>query len=340
MSMSHYNYLLNLSNNDIVRISKRKFSVGRSLESDYVLNCTSISRIHFYIEQSGRRWFLHDNSTNGTLVNKILVKSEYAILHDGDLIEFVGGTICFKYSEEQMIDNNSISEQMTSTTRNTLPSVSNDQSYERGEADSQQTSSDSSFSTIESVQKKNDVELDEETPVEKSKHIEETSEEPKLECELEASELECSICQELYIKATTLNCAHTFCSSCIMRWRSQKSHCPICKKRIENASPTIILDNLVKKLVSVMDQNNREHRNKIVEERTEEIVPAPTETIAGAGRSTSPGVFYVSYAGMHNSDPPYDVDHHYAEYMLDSEEARRSRSVWTPYLTRERRAFF
>ncbi|XP_045468225.1 E3 ubiquitin-protein ligase CHFR-like [Harmonia axyridis] len=283
MATSEYTCLLNLANNEVVRISKIKFSVGRSPKSDYVLQGSSISRIHFYIEKRNASWILQDNSTHGTLLNKNLVKNE-SYLHNGDLIEFVGGTICLKYSEAQMIDNDSISEPMTSPRRNSMPTVSNDQSYERKEADIEQTFSESdveighssslgsSSSTIEKrAQKRNNVEVDEESDVKKSRHMEEASGKTKLKCKLEASELECSICQELYIEATTLNCGHTFCSSCIMRWKRQKKQCPICRRHIEFENPTMALDNMVKKLVSMMDQNDREQRNKLVAERTEKI---------------------------------------------------------------------
>ncbi|XP_045466432.1 E3 ubiquitin-protein ligase CHFR-like isoform X2 [Harmonia axyridis] len=269
MSASVYPCLLNLNNNVIVPITKSKFSVGRSLKSDYVLHGSSISRIHFYIEKMEDIWILRDNSTNGTLVNKDLVVSEIKILENGDLIEFIGGTFCLKYK-----DSNLLSELMTSQRRNSLPSVTNDHndhSYERREAAVEQTSSVShvaiDLTSQSRGQKRNYSEADEEPPVKKSKYMEETSDEPKLECTLEASELECSICQELYIEATTLNCAHSFCSSCIGRWRWQRDDCPMCRRPIESANPSMVLDNLVKKVLETKDEKVRKEWNEVRQDR-------------------------------------------------------------------------
>lgn len=47
--------------------------------------------------------------------------------------------------------------------------------------------------------------------------------------ELMESELQCSICAELFVEATTLNCSHTFCKYCIAMWKKKKKDCPICR---------------------------------------------------------------------------------------------------------------
>lgn len=47
--------------------------------------------------------------------------------------------------------------------------------------------------------------------------------------ELMESELQCSICAELFVEATTLNCSHTFCKYCICTWKKKKKDCPICR---------------------------------------------------------------------------------------------------------------
>ncbi|KAH9632334.1 hypothetical protein HF086_010259 [Spodoptera exigua] len=47
--------------------------------------------------------------------------------------------------------------------------------------------------------------------------------------ELMESELQCSICNELFVEATTLNCSHTFCKYCISVWKKKKRDCPICR---------------------------------------------------------------------------------------------------------------
>ena len=50
-------------------------------------------------------------------------------------------------------------------------------------------------------------------------------------------EFTCVICQELFIKAHTLPCSHSFCEVCIKEWLRTKKVCPICRKRVTTASP-------------------------------------------------------------------------------------------------------
>jgi hypothetical protein len=42
-------------------------------------------------------------------------------------------------------------------------------------------------------------------------------------------EFKCAVCQDFFVESTTLNCGHTFCSSCIMEWFSRSQKCPTCR---------------------------------------------------------------------------------------------------------------
>jgi len=46
------------------------------------------------------------------------------------------------------------------------------------------------------------------------------------------NELSCSICQEPFLHASTLECKHTFCEPCINHWLSKNLSCPICRKPV------------------------------------------------------------------------------------------------------------
>lgn len=61
-------------------------------------------------------------------------------------------------------------------------------------------------------------------------------------------ELQCSICTELFIKAITLNCAHTYCKFCIDKWRLNHDICPICRNKITSQSSTLVVDNFIAKV--------------------------------------------------------------------------------------------
>ncbi|OMJ80336.1 hypothetical protein SteCoe_19434 [Stentor coeruleus] len=40
----------------------------------------------------------------------------------------------------------------------------------------------------------------------------------------------CSICAEVFKEPFCINCGHTFCKECIIRWLKDKVTCPTCKK--------------------------------------------------------------------------------------------------------------
>jgi len=73
-------------------------TVGRSTTCDIVVNDTSLSRLHFRIENRNNRFHLIDNnSSNGTFLNRRKVGE--ALLKDGDII--ITGRIQFIFNQPQ-----------------------------------------------------------------------------------------------------------------------------------------------------------------------------------------------------------------------------------------------
>lgn len=85
--------------------------------------------------------------------------------------------------------------------------------------------------------------------------------------ELVESELQCSICNELFVTATTLNCNHTFCKECISSWVSKNKTCPICRAPYTQQSRSLVLDNFIDKMVENLSDDLKKRRREIVEER-------------------------------------------------------------------------
>jgi len=50
--------------------------------------------------------------------------------------------------------------------------------------------------------------------------------------ELAETQLQCAVCSELFVEATSINCGHTFCHYCIHEWKKKKSNCPVCRTDI------------------------------------------------------------------------------------------------------------
>ena len=65
-------------------------------------------------------------------------------------------------------------------------------------------------------------------------------------------EFTCAICHELFVKAHTLSCSHSYCERCITSWVKKNQECPTCRKPIEGKPiHSIALDNAVEKLVEM-----------------------------------------------------------------------------------------
>ena len=81
----------------------------------------------------------------------------------------------------------------------------------------------------------------------------------------------CVICQELFINAYTLPCAHSFCKWCIKEWMKRKGHkdCPMCRKRITSEPfHSLVLDNAVKNLARKLSPSEQKERKEMEEEHS------------------------------------------------------------------------
>ena len=86
-------------------------------------------------------------------------------------------------------------------------------------------------------------------------------------------QLTCSICSELFVRAMTTNCMHTFCHHCIMTWmkKSKDSLCPVCRARVISMTRSLVIDNFIEKMVENLPPPSKNRRNKLVKERKGEI---------------------------------------------------------------------
>ncbi|KAK2577346.1 hypothetical protein KPH14_003468 [Odynerus spinipes] len=80
-------------------------------------------------------------------------------------------------------------------------------------------------------------------------------------------QLTCSICSELFIKATTLNCMHTFCLHCINAWNKKRKECPICRAPVKSMNRSLVLDNFIDNMLENLPTHTKERRASIIEER-------------------------------------------------------------------------
>ena len=70
------------------------FLIGRNRDCQFRLGSSMVSKLHAAIERRGGRTFLKDlGSTNGTVLNGRVLRSQEAEIHDGDRIQ-IGPVVC------------------------------------------------------------------------------------------------------------------------------------------------------------------------------------------------------------------------------------------------------
>ena len=105
------------------------------------------------------------------------------------------------------------------------------------------------------------------------------------------NQLKCSICLELYVKATVAiaherineqivrQCGHTFCEDCInTSMRTNSSKCPLCRSRIILTTPNHALESFINRFVDTHFSNESKiARDNLLKEREEDKMRSNTE---------------------------------------------------------------
>ncbi|XP_047509751.1 E3 ubiquitin-protein ligase rnf8-like isoform X2 [Pieris napi] len=87
------------------------------------------------------------------------------------------------------------------------------------------------------------------------------------------TELQCSICAEIFICPMMLSCGHTFCKYCINLWKKNKKDCPICRTPIKYESRSIVVDSFLEKILPNLSQEMKKKREESLKIREEEERP-------------------------------------------------------------------
>lgn len=288
-----------------VDLAEKEIRFGRATNNHVILNSVKyprmISRNHAVLRKKGdNQWQIVDlGSTNGLFVNN--VKVEEAVLKPDDVIVFGGGggvplgTVLFQHDSEFKyrfveepchrlragvkrfrekvveggrkrpkllldVEKKKLEENLRTLrslhAEETLLYKSKIEQLQRVIEELQKKSSTENLSSISNETASNGSET-------------ELKQESKCSTSFQPSDFEeeftCSICQELFVQAATLQCSHSFCHHCISRWLKQKQECPVCRLCITKR-PVFSrnLDNIVRKIASCLPLEERSrHEDRI-----------------------------------------------------------------------------
>ena len=102
-------------------------------------------------------------------------------------------------------------------------------------------------------------------------------------------EFTCCICQELFVRAHTLTCAHSFCELCIKEWMRTKMECPICRKKFSSQPVhSLALDNAITKIVDKLGPESKAAREALVSTHTKALCPDTSSTEKATTSGTTP----------------------------------------------------
>ncbi|GFO10220.1 E3 ubiquitin-protein ligase rnf8 [Plakobranchus ocellatus] len=104
-------------------------------------------------------------------------------------------------------------------------------------------------------------------------------------------ELQCTICNELFIKATSLNCAHVFCKLCISQWMKVKKECPNCRTAITSQVQALALDSYIDRMVEQLNDELKQRRTELLEIRKAE--QEKFDVVAAGPSTTQPSIIIV-----------------------------------------------
>lgn len=278
-----------------IPLTQNEFTIGRGLDNCKVIADVSISRTHCIIKLVEGKWYLFDKSFNGTFLNGTkLNKSEDYKLSDGDII-IINDSIKFMFKKalpqenttnKDLLEQNDLMNLVDSAALNVKILEAEFNKYGNPDKQNlvcpvnQESSTSTNYENLpNNLNSESTILKMSKSPVDQAGTTSKTdSEQPQQNFNVQ-EELQCSICTEMFVKAVTLSCSHTFCQYCIKQWQKNKVVCPICRARTTSSCRTLILDSFIERVIKDSSKEIQEHRRKLLEER-ETIAKAPVKTPA------------------------------------------------------------
>lgn len=284
----------------------KNFLFGRFLKSSIVIEELYISRSHSTIRYENDQFLLEDNnSCTGTYLNYKKISNE-VVLQNGDLIAFTDKNkiwdfvykFCLvsnpkkklKLGENVATENNDKFKVSIEHLQNKVKELKDNRTNILNDVKSQidglkkliDNATEFNIKINKEMSKHQDInkELNKELTIYKRKCVlqkelldTKTAKEESVETfkaqiiKLLESDFQCAICNEVMFRASTTNCNHTFCESCLKKWLTRSNCCPTCRGAVHSITNCLTLDNYITSLCDLLGGTIKEQRLALQTER-------------------------------------------------------------------------
>ncbi|GFY66636.1 hypothetical protein TNIN_4561 [Trichonephila inaurata madagascariensis] len=77
----------------------------------------------------------------------------------------------------------------------------------------------------------------------------------------------CIICAEIMHEPMILNCSHSMCKYCLLKWKMKQNRCPICREKIVHETKNLLIRDFIDKTIEGMEGEFQANRRKLVFDR-------------------------------------------------------------------------
>ncbi|XP_046396810.1 E3 ubiquitin-protein ligase rnf8-B-like [Ischnura elegans] len=298
----HYLYEVQFGKKKILRPESMTFVIGRSRTADLVIDCEKVAGKQCEIICCEGSWKLRNLSSKGTsIIGRALVLETEEIKEGGMLkiggiylqltttvveeeylhrkltiIGLIGEKFCSMVAESQTLSDEcpqqfepkGVSDIDNKTGKKEAEDIVSKEAMQNLSAENEQLMQDlleTKSALRKALIEKGEAELTVAQRDEQLISIQEKTEIPQSVAEAMESELLCSVCNDMLVKAITLNCSHTFCEACLEQWKKKNKICPVCRCRILHQCHSRTIDSFIERILPHLPEDIQQRRKEVLD---------------------------------------------------------------------------
>jgi len=98
--------------------------------------------------------------------------------------------------------------------------------------------------------------------------------------ELLERQLQCAICNEVYINTVAVKCGHMFCEACMSTWMETKKSCPLCRTQVTATFSCKAIDSYVSKFIETFASKDYQNSRKALIDQVDRKSRSSAERIS------------------------------------------------------------